>query len=305
MGVRVVPRPLRGRDRRLHRPRLQHVRLAHRGVHLRHPVRPSDVPLGETSMAESVVRTGGGDARVLRRDVLLAIPDRHDRHLPDLLHPARVHAVPRPHPEPNAARFIRDVDSAGHRAWTWHRIEMDRPRCLGEHRLPARGQGDQAACRRTHWHARQSDLDLGNPWIWWTSLPCVLSLPYFIIRHRSFPATVILIGFITQYLPWSHISRVLFMYHMFGGLIFMILALAFVLAHIPTISRPPARPLRAAHLGTAAPFFFYFYPVWTGLPLTISAYDPGPGSPIWGPKMWLVACQPYLKGTEEKLWCWN
>jgi len=24
--------------------------------------------------------------------------------------------------------------------------------------------------------------NLGNPWIWWTSLPCVASLPYFIVR---------------------------------------------------------------------------------------------------------------------------
>src|SRR5258706_6056345 len=74
--------------------------------------------------------------------------------------------------------------------------------------------------------------NLGNRWIWWTSLPCVVSLPYFIVRHRSFPAALILLGFITQYAPWSHISRVIFMYHMFGGLIFMILALAFVLAQI-------------------------------------------------------------------------
>jgi dolichyl-phosphate-mannose-protein mannosyltransferase len=147
--------------------------------------------------------------------------------------------------------------------------------------------------------------DLGNPWIWWTSLPCVVSLPYFIIRHRSFPATVILLGFVTQYLPWSHISRVLFMYHMFGGLIFMILALAFVLAYLATHFRPPGRTLLAAHLGLAVAFFFYFYPVWTGLPISISANDPSSGTPIWGPKMWLVICQPYLKGTEEKLWCWS
>ena len=147
--------------------------------------------------------------------------------------------------------------------------------------------------------------DLGNPWIWWTSLPCVASLPYFIIRHRSFPATVILIGFITQYLPWSHISRVLFMYHMFGGLIFMILALAFVLAYTAANFRPAGRTLLAAHLGMAVAFFFYFYPVWTGLPLSVSAYDPSAGTPIWGPKIWFAVCRPYLKGTEEMLWCWN
>lgn len=146
--------------------------------------------------------------------------------------------------------------------------------------------------------------DLGNPWIWWTSLPCVVSLPYFIIRHRSFPATVILIGFITQYLPWSHISRVLFMYHMFGGLIFMILALAFVLAYIATHLQPIGRTLLVAHLGLTVAFFFYFYPLWTGLPISISANDPSPGTPIWGPKMWLVVCTP-VPNTPEHLWCWS
>jgi dolichyl-phosphate-mannose--protein O-mannosyl transferase len=116
---------------------------------------------------------------------------------------------------------------------------------------------------------------------------------------------VILLGFITQYLPWSHISRVLFMYHMFGGLIFMILALAFVLAYVATHFPRPGRALLATHLGLAVAFFFYFYPLWTGLPISVSATDAGPGSPIWGPKLWLAVCQPYLKGTEEKLWCWN
>ena len=147
--------------------------------------------------------------------------------------------------------------------------------------------------------------DLGNPWIWWTSIPCVLSLPYFIIRHRSFPATLILLGFITQYLPWSHISRVLFMYHMFGGLIFMVLALAFVLAQLATRFPPIGRRLLVAHLGLTVAFFFYFYPLWTGLPISISANDPGPGTPIWGPKMWLVNCKNNLPPTEPQLWCWS
>jgi dolichyl-phosphate-mannose--protein O-mannosyl transferase len=147
--------------------------------------------------------------------------------------------------------------------------------------------------------------DLGNPWIWWTSLPCVLSLPYFIIRHKSFPATLILIGFITQYLPWSHISRVLFMYHMFGGLIFMILALAFVLAHIAANVRPLGRTLLIGHLGLAVVFFIYFYPIWTGLPISISANDAGDGTPIWGPKMWLVNCKSNIPPSQPQLWCWS
>jgi dolichyl-phosphate-mannose--protein O-mannosyl transferase len=148
--------------------------------------------------------------------------------------------------------------------------------------------------------------DLGNPWIWWTSLLCVLSLPYFIIRHKSFPATVILLGFLTQYLPWSQISRVIFMYHMFGGLIFMVLALAFVLAQLAERVPRTGRFLLATHLAVAVLFFGYFYPVWTALPISGSALSVQSGTPIWGPKIWLVHCPPDPAApAKPALWCWN
>jgi dolichyl-phosphate-mannose--protein O-mannosyl transferase len=160
-----------------------------------------------------------------------------------------------------------------------------------------------------HWTGQQlisRMANLGNPWIWWTSLPCVAALPYFIIRHRSFPAAVILLGFITQYLPWSQISRVTFMYHMFGGLIFMVLALAFVLAQIAQRLRPPGQlALVGSFLGVAVLFFLYFYPIWTGLPISGAAYFEGPQTPPWGPKTWLVNCRNELPPSQPQLFCWN
>jgi dolichyl-phosphate-mannose--protein O-mannosyl transferase len=139
-------------------------------------------------------------------------------------------------------------------------------------------------------------VNLGNPWIWWTSLPCLVLLPYFIFKHRSFPAALIAVGFLTQFLPWSRVTRVIFLYHMFGGLIFMILALAFVLAQV---AREPGgwalnlgerrlvlapRHLVYAHLALAVLFFAYFYPVWTGLPISADSYLRGfPEGKMWFP----------------------
>jgi len=137
--------------------------------------------------------------------------------------------------------------------------------------------------------------NLGNPWIWWSSIPCVLLLPYFALRYKSYPAAFIAIGFLTQYLPWSHISRVLFLYHMFGGLIFMILALAFVLARIADgvvdlqVGSWVARQLSGqlvllTWLAVAIGFFIYFYPVWTGLPIGDLEYLKGFGTGrMWFP----------------------
>ena len=138
-------------------------------------------------------------------------------------------------------------------------------------------------------------VNLGNPIIWWASIPAVLALPYFVLRHRSFPAAVILVGFITQYLPWSHITRVIFMYHMFGGLIFMILALAFVLTKMQEAGPVqidysgerwtlPTRYLVPGFLALAVLAFLYFYPVWTGLPIGDSSYLGGfPHGKMWLP----------------------
>ncbi|HLZ94079.1 MAG TPA: phospholipid carrier-dependent glycosyltransferase [Candidatus Dormibacteraeota bacterium] len=150
--------------------------------------------------------------------------------------------------------------------------------------------------------ARMSNL--GNPWIWWTSLPCLVSLPYFIIRRRSFVAAVILVGFLTQYLPWAPITRVLFMYEMIGGLIFMVLALAFVLAQLAEAWPVWGRRIVLAHLGVAVCFFVYFYPTWTAIPMSTDAWYPGPDTPPWGAKIWLTNCRD-LPPSQPQLFCWN
>ncbi|HEV2954393.1 MAG TPA: phospholipid carrier-dependent glycosyltransferase [Candidatus Dormibacteraeota bacterium] len=124
--------------------------------------------------------------------------------------------------------------------------------------------------------------DMGNPLIWWASIPCVLSLPYFIFKHRSYAAALILVGFLAQYLPWSHITRVIFLYHMFGGLIFMILALAFVLAKVSQadlrlkihslVVSLQGKDVVYFYLAVAVIGFLWFYPVWTALPISSQAY---------------------------------
>ncbi|HVB76696.1 MAG TPA: phospholipid carrier-dependent glycosyltransferase [Candidatus Nitrosotalea sp.] len=136
-------------------------------------------------------------------------------------------------------------------------------------------------------------VNLGNPLIWWAAIPALLSMPYLLLRRGSFAAGVIMIGFITQYLPFSRISRVLFLYHMFGGLIFSVLALALVLVRIGDMGpvrlewSGAVRLLRTrwlvpAFLILAIAFFVYFYPVWTGLPISQGSYlDPFPAGKMW------------------------
>lgn len=155
--------------------------------------------------------------------------------------------------------------------------------------------------------------NLGNPWIWWTSVPCLLLMPYWAIRYKSYPAALISLGYLTQYLPWIPISRVLFLYHYFGPLIFAVLALALVLAaiaesglavNLESIRLQAGRALLFGHLAVTVLFFVYFYPVWTGLPVGQTDYLGGFGKGrMWFQDCWATQINSQGVPTRPEL-CW-
>jgi hypothetical protein len=51
-------------------------------------------------------------------------------------------------------------------------------------------------------------------------------------------------------------------------------------------------------------FFLYFYPVWTALPISESAWFSEQGTPPWGAKTWLTNCKD-LAPSQAQLFCWN
>lgn len=139
-------------------------------------------------------------------------------------------------------------------------------------------------------------VNLGNPIIWWASLPALVYCGYDAVARRRWQPAVIVLGFLAEWLPFAKISRILFLYHMFGGLIFMILALSYALARlqetravtfrgggwVSIVTR--TRPVYVVGaMAVAFLFFLYFYPVWTGTPLTTTTLLGGFGTG----KMWL------------------
>ena len=150
-------------------------------------------------------------------------------------------------------------------------------------------------------------FNLGNPLSWWGGtfalVGIAIGLPWLIRDYRSRRAmdgieregrdlagTVdqrlhtsifLLTAFIAAWLPLSRIPRGLFLYHMLGGLPAMLLALALGLTSLRSLHG--LLPGFTARISGAVPayafllmviaFFFYFYPVWTGLPLTADALN--------------------------------
>ena len=126
---------------------------------------------------------------------------------------------------------------------------------------------------------RAEVFNLGNPAIWWASIPALIYCGIFAVRRRSYAPAVIVLAFLAAWLPFSRVTRVMFLYHMFGGLPFMILALSFALARLrqarirlslgsATLPVLEGRHLAMAYLLLILLIFAFFYPVWTALPIT-------------------------------------
>jgi len=152
-------------------------------------------------------------------------------------------------------------------------------------------------------------FNLGNPLTWWGGsiaiIVLAIGLPWRILAHRrnargaGTPANpapglvderlwatiFILVAFVAAWLPFARVPRGLFLYHMLGGLPFMFLALALGLTIIASLRGSwPGIAIRLngavpamAYLVMVVLFFLYFYPLWTGLPLTSDALN----SHVW------------------------
>ena len=64
----------------------------------------------------------------------------------------------------------------------------------------------------------------GNPLFWWTGLGCLISLAVTTIRRRDAVGLLILIGWLSNILPWLGIQRCAFVYHYFPCTVFLALA---------------------------------------------------------------------------------
>lgn len=102
-----------------------------------------------------------------------------------------------------------------------------------------------------------------------------------VLLRRTVPAFIVL-GYLVAWLMWmpGNEDRVLFFYHMLGALLFASLALAFALSKMRgkrvRLTANWSFPLSAVSYGVLAlviASFVFFYPYWTGMPLSSASHD--------------------------------
>ena len=111
---------------------------------------------------------------------------------------------------------------------------------------------------------------MGNPAVWWTGLVAMISLMVYAAwkKRADMPGLVIIIGFLSQYLPWVIVPRSTFIYHYFASVPFIILATGYLLGKIEKKDRKAFIVAASTLAALALAMFIMFYPLESGVPMT-------------------------------------
>lgn len=106
----------------------------------------------------------------------------------------------------------------------------------------------------------------GNPLVWWVGIPAFFMVLYYAVVYAKKNATFLTLGYLSQYLPWIFIGRVVFIYHYFPSVPFVVLMLGYCMKQM-TDCKPKLKTAMYIYVGFAIVLFIMFYPVLSGVPV--------------------------------------
>lgn len=106
----------------------------------------------------------------------------------------------------------------------------------------------------------------GNPAVWWPGIAAFFYLLQRAIRKQDKKALFLIIGYLSQYLPWVFVGRTTFIYHYFTSVPFVVLMVAYCLWLLVKEVKVP-KPVIYVYVAIAVVLFLLFYPVLSGQPI--------------------------------------
>jgi dolichyl-phosphate-mannose-protein mannosyltransferase len=126
-------------------------------------------------------------------------------------------------------------------------------------------------------------LGIGNQAIFWGSLVTIPYVGYSWWRRRDWRAGLVVVAFVSQYLPWFFAARTNFLFYMTPVTPFMVLAAVYALRDLSELRTGPERTRTVAIIAAAilaavaVGLFVFFLPVLTGRTISHGA---------WRARMW-------------------
>lgn len=105
----------------------------------------------------------------------------------------------------------------------------------------------------------------GNPAVFWLGFGAILVTIYDFIKTRSMSLLIVLLGYLTFFLPWALSPRIMFLYHYSPSIPFLTLALGYQLINLTDRREDKIAVFLIVLFITLT--FGLFYPILTGIPL--------------------------------------
>ena len=120
---------------------------------------------------------------------------------------------------------------------------------------------------------------LGNPAVFWVSVPCMLFTLIYAIRKRKFKYWFLIIAIVSMMVPYMKINRLMFLYHYFPILPFAMLTIVAFMSWLceKLKTNIPIYILVAIVVIT----FIIFYPVYSGCPTSAEYLKALKWLPTW------------------------
>jgi len=105
----------------------------------------------------------------------------------------------------------------------------------------------------------------GNPIVWWGGFIAMIIMAVRVVRYRDGKALFILIGYLSQLLPWVAVTRILFIYHYFPSTLFIVLALAYIFNLVlQRDGKYSGKSVIVSYVAASGLLFAIFYPALSG-----------------------------------------
>lgn len=123
---------------------------------------------------------------------------------------------------------------------------------------------------------REGISAFGNPLVWWFGIPAFAMTLFGAIKKKDPCSVFLVIGYLSQYVPWMFVTRITFIYHYFPSVPFVVLMIAHSLLRIKKIFNLSDKKyigMVSAYAFLAFGLFILFYPVLAGEPVEAGFVD--------------------------------
>lgn len=110
---------------------------------------------------------------------------------------------------------------------------------------------------------REGISAFGNPLVWWAGIPASVYMLYILYKERDKKAAFLIVGYLSQYLPWFFVKRTVFIYHYFPSVPFVAVILGYSFHRIVK-KYPKLKNAVYVYTLCAIGLFILFYPVLAG-----------------------------------------